>query len=244
MLKKLNDYLNATKTKYQQFNRRSGDFLGEVKANLEAEYKRFKRKRVKALPVIIIICLLVLSLIQAGNEYKSRENQYRVSNEKTTTTIDRLNDELNNLRNEVKQGRDEQTKTDQQLNNQIKDLQSRKEEKQRELAKVQSSERLASQRPVLTARGDIEAYVIAVFGANAHIALAIMQAESGGNPSAISSTLDYGVFQIHASSHPQWSIQQLLDYKTNINAAFVISSGGTNWRPWTTYTSGKYLRFL
>lgn len=71
-----------------------------------------------------------------------------------------------------------------------------------------------------------------------------MLAESGGNCSAISRTNDYGCFQINAPSHPQWTTDQLLNYQTNIDAAFQVSSGGTNWNAWTTFTSGAYLKYL
>jgi LysM repeat protein len=72
--------------------------------------------------------------------------------------------------------------------------------------------------------------------ASAHIAAQIATAESGGNPSAISPTDDYGLWQINGS-HGSLAT---LDPVGNARAAVEISDNGTDWAPWTTYTSGIY----
>ena len=75
-------------------------------------------------------------------------------------------------------------------------------------------------------------------GSPAHALLAaeIARAESSGNPSAISPTDDFGLWQINASNG---SLATLNPYQ-NARSAIVLSHDGTNWGPWTTYHSGAY----
>jgi len=70
------------------------------------------------------------------------------------------------------------------------------------------------------------------------MAASIAMAESGGNPNAISPTADYGLWQINASH----GAQATLNPAGNAEAAVSISGDGSNWTPWTTYTSGAYSR--
>lgn len=76
------------------------------------------------------------------------------------------------------------------------------------------------------------------------IAAAIAMAESGGNPQATDNdsngTVDRGLWQIN-SSHGSQSTYNVM---ANARAAVAISNNGTNWNPWTTYTSGAYLKYL
>jgi Lysozyme like domain len=78
------------------------------------------------------------------------------------------------------------------------------------------------------------------------IATAIALAESGGNTQAVSSTGDYGVWQINYNSHRNlgYSQTQLLDPSINARAMATISQNGTNWNPWTTYKTGAYQSFM
>lgn len=107
---------------------------------------------------------------------------------------------------------------------------------------VQSTRSRPVQQPV--PRNVIVEYIKTVFGTNARMALAICMAESGCRPRAVSPTGDYGVFQVNHRWHPQYTIQQLFDYKINTQAAYLISSGGRNWNPWSTYRNRSYLKFL
>ena len=68
------------------------------------------------------------------------------------------------------------------------------------------------------------------------MAAEIAMAESGGNPNAISPTDDYGLWQINASNG---ALATLNPYE-NARSAIILSDDGTNWDPWTTYTSGAY----
>lgn len=72
--------------------------------------------------------------------------------------------------------------------------------------------------------------------ADAVTAASIAMAESGGNPNAISPTSDYGLWQINTSNG---SLATLNPY-SNARSAITLSRNGTNWYPWTTYTSGAY----
>jgi LysM repeat protein len=72
--------------------------------------------------------------------------------------------------------------------------------------------------------------------ADAVTAASIAMAESGGNQYAHSPTNDYGYWQINASNG---SLATFNPYG-NARAAVILSDNGSNWSPWTTYTSGAY----
>lgn len=54
----------------------------------------------------------------------------------------------------------------------------------------------------------------------------------------------FGLWQINTLAHPQYDETQLLDPAYNARAALAVSSGGKNWRPWSTFTSGLYRKYL
>ena len=70
---------------------------------------------------------------------------------------------------------------------------------------------------------------------NVGFAEAICQAESGGNPSAISPTNDYGLMQLHNLA--------IFDPAQNIAMAYVKYEA-QGWGAWTTYNTGAYNRYL
>lgn len=81
---------------------------------------------------------------------------------------------------------------------------------------------------------------------NPKLASAIAFAESGGVPGAITNTpreLSIGLWQINTRVHP-YSVEDMKDPIKNAAAAFAISRAGTNWQPWSAYTSGAYRKFL
>ena len=90
----------------------------------------------------------------------------------------------------------------------------------------------------------------------ARIAAAIAQAESSGNPGAhnpVPPDDSYGLWQINMlgrlgpARRTQFGLQSnnaLYDPATNARAMYAISGGCSNWRPWTTFTSGAYQRYL
>jgi hypothetical protein len=71
---------------------------------------------------------------------------------------------------------------------------------------------------------------------DAFTAAEIAMAESGGNPSAISPTDDWGLWQVNASN----GALATLSPSGSAHSAVVLSDDGTNWNPWTTYTHGLY----
>ena len=72
--------------------------------------------------------------------------------------------------------------------------------------------------------------------AHAVMAAEIAMAESGGNPTAISPTDDFGLWQINGSNGALAS----LNPAANAHSAVVLSDNGSNWNAWTTYHSGAY----
>lgn len=80
-----------------------------------------------------------------------------------------------------------------------------------------------------------------------HLAMAIAMAESGGVPGALLITNreeSVGLWQINIKAHPQYTRQQMKDPEQNAMAAYKISKGGTDWRPWSVYKNNTYQRFL
>ncbi|MFV2110531.1 transglycosylase SLT domain-containing protein [Micromonospora sp. LOL_015] len=85
-------------------------------------------------------------------------------------------------------------------------------------------------------------------------AVAVAMAESSCNPSAVGSngptagcpygSLDRGLWQINNCYHPTVTDACAYDAQCNANAAYNISSGGSNWQPWSTYNSGVYANHL
>lgn len=81
--------------------------------------------------------------------------------------------------------------------------------------------------------------------AKAAIGAAIALAESGGNPGAVGDQgTSMGLWQIHLPAHPDVSQACALDPACAAAAAVRISQGGTNWNPWSTFTSGAYQAYL
>jgi hypothetical protein len=88
------------------------------------------------------------------------------------------------------------------------------------------------------------------------VAVAVALAESSGDPRAhnpIGLDDSYGLWQINMlgdmgpARRRQFGLtsnQQLFDPVTNAKAAYAISSGGKNWRPWSTYTNLAYRTFM
>jgi LysM repeat protein len=71
----------------------------------------------------------------------------------------------------------------------------------------------------------------------AFTAAEIAMAESGGNQFATGTVGERGYWQIN----PDHGSLSTYDPMGNAQAAVIISADGTNWTPWTTYTSGAYL---
>jgi len=82
----------------------------------------------------------------------------------------------------------------------------------------------------------------------AQVALAIIRAESGDNWSAHNRNIpiedSIGLAQINLIAHPQYTGTNLYNIDANLAAMRDVSSGFTDWTPWTTYNDGTYLQYL
>ena len=76
---------------------------------------------------------------------------------------------------------------------------------------------------------------------NSAVAMAICQAESSGNPNAVSDTDDYGLMQIHQGLELYGS--QIYNPAFNISEAYqkYLTQG---WNAWTSYNDGVYSKYL
>ncbi len=80
---------------------------------------------------------------------------------------------------------------------------------------------------------------------SAVVAAAIALAESSGRPEAVGDGgSSFGLWQIHLPAHPQYRGADLTNPMMNAYAMAQISAGGTNFKPWTTYRTGAYRRFI
>lgn len=70
--------------------------------------------------------------------------------------------------------------------------------------------------------------------ATAPIAAAVALAESGGNPSSISPSGDYGLWQINSSNFGEYALdsQTALNPLANARTAIAMSGNGANWACW------------
>lgn len=93
---------------------------------------------------------------------------------------------------------------------------------------------------------------------NDSVALAVFNAESAFEtevtPTNSDGSIDSGVAQIN-SCHCRKDgvarkmlgsncLEQLKNYKKNIDVAYRLSKGGKDWSPWVAYQNGNYLRYL
>jgi hypothetical protein len=82
---------------------------------------------------------------------------------------------------------------------------------------------------------------------NVQLAVAIALAESGGVPQAVTRSSrenSIGLWQINLMAHPQYTEDDMKNPELNANAAFAISKGGNDWRPWSAYKNGAFQRYL
>ena len=86
------------------------------------------------------------------------------------------------------------------------------------------------------------------------LAVAVGLAESGGNPTARGpnpptpgcpqGSTDRGGWQLNTCYHPEVADACADDFACAAQATYRISAGGSDWNPWTTYTSGAYRAHL
>lgn len=91
--------------------------------------------------------------------------------------------------------------------------------------------------------GPAQQAIVQVFGAGSAVAIKVARCESRFDPRAVGRAGERGLFQIHpvhfhsTIRSPAGSIyvdpRRLFEPKYNARVAWVLSRGGTNWRPWT-----------
>jgi len=85
-------------------------------------------------------------------------------------------------------------------------------------------------------------------GSNCATAVAVALAESSGNCKAQNvnkgGSIDRGLWQINNYYHSECSDSCAYDCTCNAGCAKSVSSGGSNWQPWSTYNSGAYKSHL
>lgn len=92
------------------------------------------------------------------------------------------------------------------------------------------------------------------FGADSDTAAAVALAESGGDPRAYNPETQactpegegsYGLWQVYHKKHHEFPADALFDPATNATEAFnVYSQAGNTFKPWSTFKSGAYEKFL
>lgn len=84
-------------------------------------------------------------------------------------------------------------------------------------------------------------------------AIAVALAESGGNPNATNqnknsagqvTSTDRGLWQINNVYHSEVSDSCAFSPACAATQTYRISSGGSNWTPWTTYKTGAYQKYM
>lgn len=91
------------------------------------------------------------------------------------------------------------------------------------------------------------AFEAGFIGSAADTAAAVALAESGGDPAAegdLALGVSRGLWQINMRAHPEFDGVRLFEQDYNAKAAFLVSSHGTNWNPWTTFRNGAYRKYL
>jgi Lysozyme like domain/Ricin-type beta-trefoil lectin domain-like len=80
------------------------------------------------------------------------------------------------------------------------------------------------------------------------VAVAMAMAESGCNPAATdddpNGSEDRGLWQINNEAWPTIPAACTFQIQCNADAAYTISSQGTNWSPWSSYTNGAWENYL
>lgn len=144
----------------------------------------------------------------------------------------------------------EQKKTIEEIDaaNQTKDAENQQlKDKNADLEKQLQSKRQAQSTLAVASTGNCASYsgLVAQYNWDQHVAMAVMRAESGCNPSAASPSCDSGLMQINCvhSAKVNGNLAALKDPATNIRVAYQIYSA-QGWNPWVAFTSGSYRKFL
>lgn len=200
------------------------------------EFRRFRPLPMKRRTILVIsilsavIALILISLSSGASDRKRTEQlqQDKIQKQQQIQNLDKSIQELEQKFNDSQKKTDEQQKQIEDLNKQL----SIKKEAQAKVASLQK------------AGGNCESYrpLFEQYGWNVNTAMAIMQAESGCRPTAISPTDDHGLMQINHGVEIYG--QGIYDPATNIRIAYTEKYLKGGWRHWSVYNSGAYLKYL
>lgn len=149
-----------------------------------------------------------------------------------------LQSDIHNLGGEVDKKEGENKSLQDTIEQTKKDLEA---ERLRAEARVKANVRVAGVQTKVSApapaTGDVEQYrsLVAQYDWNVDQALLVMGKESGGNKTAVSSTDDHGLMQIHNGLANYG--QAIYDPATNIKVAYGIWKGRGHGRGWTAWYS-------
>lgn len=200
--------------------------------------------KVTKLYVLIAIVALVVAL-PLSSVLAKRDGQLKMER----SNSQQLQLKIESVEKQLEKKNLEQEQKNQEIEKLKADLQAKAELKRKqEIAKAEEAER-ARQASVATSAGgatysgggNCEAYrpLVAQYGWNVNVALAVMKAESGCNPQAVNRTDNHGVcmgsfglFQISCHSGA------VHDPAQNVAIAWQKYSA-RGWQPWGVCTSGK-----
>jgi len=195
------------------------DSFYETVEKTKKEYKRIKRKKVKVLSVWLLITAILLGWFFYVQSVK--ENQRSIES--------RIENQLKELENKFENKFKNLEKKNQEQDSRIENAKTRK----REVFSVlqQPTRSLSSQRSF--SRGGCEQYrpLMERYTWDVNIALAVCNAESGGNPNAVSKTNDYGLMQLHSIP--------LYDPEENIKYAYYEKYLKGGWVHWSVCKNGR-----
>lgn len=127
------------------------------------------------------------------------------------------------------------------------DLEKQLQTKREAEAKVAATRTQAPDKaplPSIQGSGNCESYrpIVAQYNWDVSTALAIMRAESGCRPNAVSPTNDHGLMQINKGLAIYG--QQIYDPAHNVRVAFENKYLKGGWSHWTVYNTGAYKKYL
>lgn len=187
---------------------------------------------------LIIVLIAIALSVPVAFAMKHRSSQLKFEK----TEANQLKLKLDSKQKEVEL---KQQQIQEEQNKNI-DLQKQLQTKKENEAKIAQAPQ-PPKAPVVTSAGNCEAYrgLVSQYAWDVRVAMAVMQAESGCRPDAVSSTCDRGLMQINCvhSAKVGGNLALLNDPATNIRVAFQVYSGA-GWRAWTVYKTGAYLKYL
>lgn len=210
----------------------------ETKENIQNEYKKLKKKKVKALPIWLLIIAIILGWYFYVSDVQAEQKGLETQLEKLERTFEQ------NFQNLEKKNHDQ--------DNKIENIKEAKAKQKAEEARLAALKQSVARKPVYVQRvsGNCEQYrpLIAQYAWNVDTMVAICNAESGGVPTKANWTDShatckgsFGLFQISCDRGI------LYDPTANIAAAWSKYIGAKNnpktgywgYWPWSVCKNGR-----